>query len=292
MLVSVEWMRSQLAVDAPSADPFVLADVRWVPGGSGREAYEDGHLPGAVLMDVDADLARPAFDGPGRHPLPAPEGFAETMGRAGICDTDPVIVYDDKGGSIASRLWWMLHVLGHPSALLDLPTLDAWSAAGGDLETGSVKRQPARFTPRPWPADRLADAPAVRAASVSDATVVLDARTGERYRGQVEPFDPVAGHIPGALSADWTENRDPTTGWFRSPAALRDQYRALGVDEGSDAIAYCGSGMTATLAIFAMELAGLGGARLYEGSWSDWVSDTTRPIASGTSPGTMPGEPG
>jgi thiosulfate/3-mercaptopyruvate sulfurtransferase len=282
--VTPSWLLDHLGGDV------VIADVRWRPGGSVAEVFEREHLPGAISFDLDRDLARPAFDGPGRHPLPDPAAFAATMGGAGIGDDTPVVAYDDVGGWVAARLWWMLHVTDHPAALLDLPSLDAWSIAGGILEEGPADASSRTvFSERPWPADRLADAEQVRAALVADTAIVLDARAGERYRGEVEPIDPVAGHIPGSVSAPWQGNRGDD-GPLLSPAVMRARYEALGVHDGGDAIASCGSGVTASFAVFAMELAGLPGAKLYDGSWSDWAHDPSRPVAIGAEPGRMPNE--
>lgn len=267
-----EWVRAQ------AQDAFVIADVRWVPDGLAREVFERGHVPGAVLIDADRDLAAPPFEGPGRHPLPAPEAFAAAMSRAGIGDGTPVVTYDDARGSIAARLWWMLDAIGHPVAVLD-GGLDAWD---GPRETGPGRiPEPARFTARPWPPDRIADAGAVQGALADPALRVVDVRAPERFRGEVEPFDPVAGHIPGARSAPWSDNVDPETGRFLGEAAMRARWSRLDVDDASQVIAHCGSGLTGCHSILAMRLAGLGQARLYEGSWSDWVSDPSRPVATG-----------
>jgi thiosulfate/3-mercaptopyruvate sulfurtransferase len=275
-LVQQGWLRRQ-----PS-DAVVIADVRWVRGGSAREVFEAGHLPGAVSFDLDADLAAPAFVGPGRHPLPAPEAFATSMGRAGIGDDSPVVVYDDVRGSIAARLWWMLDVIGHPVALLD-GGLGAWN---GPLETGRGRRSsPASFTPRPWPPERVADADDVAKALRDGEAIVLDARAAERYRGEIEPIDPVPGHIPGARSAPWMQQLDPATGAFLSAKEIRAWFAALGVTDAGHVFAQCGSGVTACHAILAMRLGGIGDARLYEGSWSDWVSDPSRPVSTGREPG-------
>ena len=253
----------------------MIADVRWKPGASVREAFGQGHLPGAVSFDVDVDLARPAFDGPGRHPLPSPEAFAHAMGAAGIGDDDFVVAYDDAGGSVAARLWWMLHVTGHRAALLDLPsleTLDGDRRGVGNRRGLRLRRSPPHSAYDPGPRERIADAEDVRASLTRGAGVVVDARAGERYRGEVEPIDPVAGHIPGAVSAAWTGNRDPADrtapGTRGAPVAVR----RLGVRDGVSTIASCGSGVTACLAVLVMERAGLPGARLYEGSWSDWTA--------------------
>lgn len=273
-LVDATWLGSHLG-----APTLVVADVRWHPGGDGRGAYEAGHIPAAVFLDAEGDLAaRPFIDGPGRHPLPAPKAFASTMQAAGIGDDDAVIAYDDAGGSHAARLWWMLRAIGHECALLD-GGLDAW---GGELETGVARRERASFTPREWPADRIVDAERVADDLRTGSAIVLDARAAERYRGEVEPIDPVAGHIPGAASAPWAGNLDPRTGRFRRPDELRRRFEAIGVHEGGDPIAYCGSGLTATHDLLAIEVAGLGRGRLYEGSWSSWIDDPKRAVATGT----------
>jgi thiosulfate/3-mercaptopyruvate sulfurtransferase len=279
-LIDAAWLEEHLeAVD------LVVADVRWVAGrgaAAGRARFEAGHIPGAVYLGIDDDLTAPPFDGPGRHPLPVPEAFATTMERSGIRDGTVVVAYDDAGGSLAARLWWMLDVLGERVALLD-GGLSSW---GGALETGppTAADRPAVFTPRPWPADAVVDAAEVARALTADAAVVLDARIPERYRGEAEPLDPVAGHIPGAVSAPWPANLDEGEGRFLSPRVLRERFVQLGIDDAHPAIAHCGSGVTACHDLFALRLAGLGG-RLYEGSWSDWVHDGTRPVATGEEPG-------
>lgn len=277
-LVSVDWLRSHLT------DPALrIADVRWsLTGPPGRERYEGGHLPGAVFLDADRELSSPE-EGPGRHPIPSAERLAEVLGRAGIGDDHAVVAYDDAGGSIASRLWWLFRHFGHDGscAVLD-GGIDAWTAAGHPLETDRPDHPPATWTPRPPDAGADAlDADAV-AAALAKGAVVLDARAPERYRGEVEPIDPRPGHIPGAHSAPWSANLGPD-GRFLPAAELRERYEALGAGT-SPAIAYCGSGLSATHDLLAMELAGLPSGRLYEGSWSDWSSQPSRPAATGERP--------
>lgn len=279
-LVDAAWLAAHLG-----ADDLVIADVRWVAGegaAAARERFEAGHIPGAAYLGIDDDLAAPAFDGPGRHPLPSPEAFAATMGRAGIGDGTAVVAYDDARGSLAARLWWMLDVLGERAALLD-GGLERWV---GPLETGppAAPREPAVFSTRPWPAGRLVDADEVARTLVARDAIVLDARAPERYRGEVEPLDPVAGHIPGAVSAPWTASLDGASGRFLEAGILRERFAAVGVGDDHPAIAHCGSGVTACHGLLAMRLAGLDG-RLYQGSWSDWVHDGTRPVATGEEPG-------
>lgn len=270
-LVDIAWLLEHLQ------DPdVVVAEVCWTPAGSSRELYEQGHLPGAVFLDVDVDLAAPPGSGPGRHPIPSPPSFAATMGATGIRNTDLVVAYDRQGGSLAARLWWMLDVTGHRAAVLD-GGLDAWT---GVPETGAVGLKPASFEERPWPSRRVIDAEGVTRAIATRTAVVLDARVEERYRGEVEPIDPVGGHVPGALSAPWVDNLDPA-GRFLPAAALRERFVRLGVREGKPVVCYCGSGVTSCHDVLALELAGLGEAMLYEGSWSDWCSDPKRPVARG-----------
>ncbi|OJF15562.1 sulfurtransferase [Couchioplanes caeruleus] len=257
---------------AERGDGVVLADVRWyLDGRSGRQAYENGHLPGAVFVDLDRWLARPASPADGRHPLPDPEVFAEGMAAAGIGDGDTVVAYDDAGGVVAARLVWMLRATGHDAALLD----GGLTAYEGPLVSGPAGRTPAVFTPRPWPGDRLAD---LEATAGGDA-VVLDARDRERFRGDAEPVDPRAGHIPGARNLPCRENVDER-GRFLSVPELRERFAAVGLRDGSDVVSYCGSGVTACHNLLAMEHAGLGIGRLYPGSWSQY-SATDRPAATG-----------
>ncbi|MGZ5349808.1 MAG: sulfurtransferase [Actinomycetota bacterium] len=282
-LVDAAWLEAHM-----DAGDLVVADVRWVAGGgaaAARALFEAGHIPGAAYLGIDDDLAAPAFDGPGRHPLPSPEAFAATMGRAGIGEGTAVVAYDDAHGSFAARLWWMLDALGERAALLD-GGLTSW---GGPLETGppATVRERTVFSPRPWPADDLVGADEVARALAAAEATVLDARMPERYRGEVEPLDPVAGHIPGAVSAPWVANIEEGSGRFLDPRALRKRFVALGLDLDRPAIAHCGSGVTACHDLLALRLAGMDG-RLYEGSWSDWVHDGTRPVATGEEPG----EPG
>jgi thiosulfate/3-mercaptopyruvate sulfurtransferase len=276
----------RLALAAGSGDVIVV-HVAWSADGGTAAAlgeFEDGHIPGAVFIDVDRDLAGEAFvDGPGRHPLPSPEAFARTMAAAGIGDVAAVIAYDTAGGSLAARLWWMLDVTGHEVALLD-GGLQAWD---GPIETGApLPRPEAFFSPRPWPPEHIADATAVQEALRTG--LVLDVRAPERYRGETEPIDPVAGHIPGASSAPWQGNLGDD-GLFLRAGSLRERYEGLGAGSSSEVVVHCGSGVTACHGLLAMRLAGLPDAKLYEGSWSDWVSDPNRPVATGAQPGEPPG---
>jgi thiosulfate/3-mercaptopyruvate sulfurtransferase len=267
-LVTQAWLAEHL-------HDVVVADVRWdAEGGTdaAEAAFHAGHVPGAVFVDADRDLAAPPFQGPGRHPLPSPEAFARTLGWLGIGDEDLVVAYDTTGGTYAARLWWMLDAIAHPVALLD-GGLAAWP---GQLETGAgARRAELEIAPRPWPRDRIADADAVADAIRSGDAAVIDVRAQQRYRGELEPIDPVAGHIPGAVNVPLAENLDEA-GRFRSPEELREWYGGL-----RGVIAHCGSGLTACQSVLAMRLAGIEHVRLYEGSWSDWIHDPSRPIATG-----------
>lgn len=275
-LVSVDWLAANIA--HPS---LRVADVRWaLAGPPGRERYEGGHIPGAAFVDADRELSSPG-EGPGRHPVPTPEKLAGVLGRAGIGDEYVVVAYDDAGGSIASRLWWLYRHYGHDGACAVLDGgIAAWTHAGHALTTEPPAHRPATWTPGE-PRDDVVGTDEVVGMSRGSA-LLLDARAGERYRGETEPIDPRAGHVPGAHSAPWAANLD-SDGRFLPPEALRARYAALGAGE-RPTIAYCGSSLSATHDLLALELAGIRGARLYEGSWSDWSSDPSRPVATGATP--------
>jgi thiosulfate/3-mercaptopyruvate sulfurtransferase len=251
----------------------VIADVRWyLDGRSGRAAYESGHVRGAVFVDLDQDLAGPPGPRAGRHPLPDPDAFARSMSRLGIGDDTTVVAYDDAGGANAARLVWMLRVTGHDAAVLD-------GGLGGHdrpLSREPVAPAPRPFTARPWPAARLADAD-----DASDRTnVVIDARSPARYRGDEEPVDARAGHIPGAFSLPHAGNLG-SDGRFLSPEQLRQRFASIGVVEASAVVSYCGSGVTACHNLLALERAGLGDGRLYAGSWSQYSQLIHRPLETG-----------
>jgi thiosulfate/3-mercaptopyruvate sulfurtransferase len=263
-------------------DSVVLADCRWyLDGRSGRDAYDAGHIPGAVFVDLDTALTRHADPAEaGRHPLAEPAEFAAAMGALGIGDEDTVVAYDDAGGVIAARLVWMLRASGHEAALLD-GGLPAWD---GELETAPADRAPATFTARPWPADRLATIEEVDTASQIDDTrvapVLIDARQRDRFEGEADGVDPRAGHIPGARSVPCRENLD-ADGRLLPAEQLRARFD---FGPGKEVISYCGSGVTACHNLLAMEQAGLGRGRLFPGSWSQWSRDPARP-AETTAPG-------
>ncbi|HEY1319677.1 MAG TPA: sulfurtransferase [Streptosporangiaceae bacterium] len=261
--------------------PPVLLDVRWKLGGPpGISEFRAGHLPGAVFVDLDRDLAGKPGSG-GRHPLPTAQAFTRAMRRAGVRQAGQVVVYDEADATTAARCWWLLRYFGHPAAAVLDGGYRGWAAAGGAVMTGdSPAPGGSDFTARPGHVPAL-DAPA--AAALARDGVLLDARAAARYRGDTEPVDPVAGHIPGAVSAPTTENVGPD-GRFLPPAALRERFARLGVAGAAPVGVYCGSGVTAAHEILALTVAGLPAA-LYAGSWSEWITDPGRPVAAGPQPG-------
>jgi thiosulfate/3-mercaptopyruvate sulfurtransferase len=286
VLIGVQELARLLAVSPagqPAALPAVggltVLDVRWRLGGPpGRELYAAGHIPGAAFVDLDRDLAGPPGPG-GRHPLPAAGDFERAMRLAGVSDELPVVVYDDADSTAAARAWWLLRYFGHPSVRVLNGGFRAWTAAGYPAEPARASHgREGDFTARPG---QLAVLDADGAASLTRAGLLLDARAAERYRGESEPVDPVAGHIPGAISAPTSENVNPD-GTFRIPEELAERFRALGATGGRPVGAYCGSGVTAAHEVLALTLAGVPAA-LYPGSWSGWITDPSRPVATGPS---------
>jgi thiosulfate/3-mercaptopyruvate sulfurtransferase len=257
-------------------DPSVrVIDFRWyLDGRSGLEAYRKGHIPGAVFVDLDGEVTGHR-GGAGRHPLPPREAFQRMMQQAGLDRDSRVVVYDDQGGSPAARLWWMLRYFGHDAAGVLDGGLGAWP---GELATGDEAVRRGDFVAAEPVGGMKVDYEAVR--ELTAPTVLIDARSPQRFRGEVEPVDPVAGHIPGARNAPWEENLGPD-GRLRSPQELRQRFAALDIHEGSHAVAYCGSGVTACMNLLALEVAGLSGARLYPGSWSDWSNRPGAEVATG-----------
>lgn len=259
-----------------SGEPVTLLDVRWsVSGASGRDSYAAGHLPGAVFVDLDKELAAPAGHG-GRHPLPEPERFAAAMRRSGVRRHVPVVVYDQRDGLAAARAWWLLRHHGHERVFLLDGGYDAWVAAAGSVSDADVTPAQGDFVAA---AGSSAVLDAGAAAVIGRDGVLLDARSAPRYRGDSEPLDPVAGHIPGAVSAPTTENIT-ADGHFRSVEDLQERFTSLGVDRGVEVGVYCGSGVTAAHEVFALAVAGFDAA-LYPGSWSHWITDDSRPVATG-----------
>ncbi|CAN5583236.1 sulfurtransferase [soil metagenome] len=250
-----------------------VLDVRYRMGGPGGPAeYAAGHVPGAAYVDLDADLATPPGDA-GRHPLPAVQDFVAAMRRCGVRRDRPVVVYDDWSARAAGRCWWLLRHHGHPQVRVLDGGWSAWVADGGPVETDAPELLMGDFEARPGDFD------AVDAAAVPDVDVLIDARDPERYRGDVEPVDAVAGHIPGAVNVPTSANL-AADGRFRSAAELRELYAGVGPGPGTDVAVYCGSGVTATHDLIALEIAGVG-ARLYPGSWSGWITDPQRAVELG-----------
>ena len=270
-----------LAAALRGPQPPAVLDVRWRLGGPpGAESYRAGHIPGAVFADLDRDLAGAPGGPAGRHPLPAAGAFQAAMRRAGISADRPVVVYDDADSTAAARAWWTLRYFGHP----DVAVLDggyrAWTAAGEPVSTDAAEPAPGTFTAVAGGMPVLDGAGAARLAR---SGVLLDARAGERYRGETEPVDARAGHIPGARSAPAAGNLT-ADGGFAAADALRARYAALGVIPGAEVGVYCGSGVTAAHEVLALALAGLPAA-LYPDSWSGWITDPARPVATGPAPG-------
>ncbi len=272
-LISVEGLASLLASAAP---PPTLLDVRWRLGpGAERDAYVRGHLPGAVFVDLDTDLAAPP--GPrGRHPLPDPEVFAAAMRAAGVSIDRGVVVYDEASSLAAARAWWLLRYFGHDRVAVLDGGLSAWVAAGQQIETGvPLPPTPGNFVAVPG---RMAVIDAGQAAELAAGSgILLDARAPERFSGLTEPVDPVAGHIPGAKNRPTTDNVHESGG-FLEPTVLRGAFEQLGARPGVEVGVYCGSGVTAAHEVLALALAGQAAA-LYPGSWSEWITDPDRPVA-------------
>lgn len=279
-------------MDTPATNPVITAeelqatqgfvtilDVRYQMGGpGGPDEFASGHVPGATYVDMEAELAAPPGSG-GRHPLPEPHHFVTAMRRHGVRNDRPVVVYDDWGGRAAARAWWLLRDYGHD----DVRVLDggwqAWLAAGGAVDTS-----PATTTTPHGPGDfdgKPGTMPVVEAEGVLATAVMVDARAPERYRGEREPIDPVAGRLPGAVNVPTGRNLD-NHGHFRDGHELARIYAEVGVEPGTDVAAYCGSGLTACHNVLAMELAGIS-AKLYPGSWSEWITDDSRPVETSTS---------
>ena len=264
---------------AAPASPAVL-DVRWRLGGPpGIDSYRAGHLPSAVFADLDRDLSGPPGPG-GRHPLPSAAAFQAAMRRAGVSDGRTVVAYDDGDSAPAARAWWLLRYFGHGSVRVLDGGFRAWQAAGQPLSTAEPAGEPGDFTARPGHMPLL---DAAGASATARSGVLLDARAAERYRGETEPVDPVAGHIPGAVSAPAAGNVTGD-GRFLGLAELRELFASLGAGPGVPVGAYCGSGVTAAAEVLALAIVGIPAA-LYAGSWSNWVADPARPVATGADPG-------
>ena len=252
---------------------LAMLDVRWTLAGAERDAYEQGHIPGAYFVSVDDELSGPAGEH-GRHPLPAAADFEALMRRCGVENDHPVVVYDAQGGTSAARAWWLLRYFGHQDVRVLDGGFPAWVAEGEPVSTAVPAPAHGDFVARPG-GMRLLDA--ADAANLAATGLLLDVRAPERYAGRTEPVDPVAGHIPGAVNVPTTTNLR-ADGRFRSAEELRALYAAAGVDGTEEVAAYCGSGVTAAHDVLALEVAGIRAA-LYPGSWSGWITDPGRPVA-------------
>lgn len=278
-LVSASWLHARMT--EKQAELRVI-DVRWyLSGKRGDDAYKSGHIPSAAFVDLDRALASDPKTGPGRHPLPEREVFEQAMREAGVSDSTLVVAYDDAGGSIAARLWWLLRHFGHSEAAVLDGGIDAWKKSGFEIGTTSPAVAPGDFRAKDPRADFVDREEVERA--LARGALVLDARARERYRGDAEPIDARPGHVPGAVNAPWSENLE--SGGFACAGDLAKKYEALGATAGREIIAYCGSGVTACHDLLALELAGIHGAKLYEGSWSDWAKQAELPAAKGSEPG-------
>ncbi|MEH1164566.1 sulfurtransferase [Micromonospora sp. CPCC 205539] len=279
LLVEVD----RLAAELDHADPPTLLDVRWrLTGPPGRDDYLVNHLPGAVFVDLDTAFCGPPGAG-GRHPLPDPPALQATLRAAGVRAGHPVVVYDGGDGLAAARAWWTLRWAGLRQVRVLHGGFPAWVAAGRAVSSAASAPASGDVEVRPGALPVL-DAGQAAALATADDAVLLDVRAAPRYRGEVEPIDPIAGHVPGAANLPAPEYVGPD-GRFAAADVLRERFAAAGVTEATPVGAYCGSGVTAAQAVLALHLAGRPDAALYVGSWSNWVADPVRPIASGPTPG-------
>jgi thiosulfate/3-mercaptopyruvate sulfurtransferase len=268
---------SELAAKLSNADTVVV-DCRFnlMAPEAGRQAYMAAHLPTAVYADLDRDLARTPSPDEGRHPLPSPEAFALTLGALGIGNTSDVVVYDDQGGAIAARLWWLLRWVGHSRVAVLDGGLPAWTDAGYETTAGWVQPQTRVFDTTHVHSDWVVTTDELARAGAKGPGTLLDARTQARFEGREEPIDPIAGHVPGAVNWPFNINLD-NKGQFVSPSQVSANLPPGVGAADSQVIAMCGSGVTACHLLLALELIGLTG-KLYAGSWSEWIRDSARPI--------------
>jgi thiosulfate/3-mercaptopyruvate sulfurtransferase len=250
---------------------------------AGRDAYLRAHVPGASFADLNQDLSVPPGKDSGRHPLPDKAHFAALLGALGIDRAAQVFAYDQSSGAFAARFWWMLRWLGHERVALLDGGFDAWLASGGKVQAGAQRVAPRHYEPQ-GEGERPVTSQEVLAATERRDRLIVDARAAERYSGQVEPLDTAAGHIPGAVNAPFSGNLAPTGQFLPAPELRRRWLQILGGTPPQKLIAMCGSGVTACHNLLALEVAGLPGASLYAGSWSEWIRDPARPIAVGSTP--------
>lgn len=273
---------ARLVADANVAEDVVILDCRhdlarpqW-----SDQAYAEGHIPGAVQAHLDRDLSAPIGPQTGRHPLPDVAKLAETLGRWGIDETVQVVAYDQGNNAYGARVWWMLRWLGHEKIAVLEGGFAAWQEAGLPVSREPSARTPRTFTARPDPTAFLTAAQ-VQQALAKSAIALVDARGADRFAGENETIDPVAGHVPGALNRPFAKNLDARNRFLPADELRRQWTQILGNRPASEVVAMCGSGVTACHNLLALELAGLAGARLYAGSWSEWIRDPNRPVARG-----------
>ena len=261
---------------------WCIFDCRFNLGdpGYGRKAYASGHIPGALFLDLETDLSGLLTGRNGRHPLPEPERLADKLGSLGVDDRRQVVAYDDVGGMFAARLWWLLRWLGHDHVAVLNGGLQAWLSSGLPLSTETSEPRATTFVHRPQDNMKV-DADYVLNHLNKPGMLLVDARAPDRYRGENETLDPVGGHIPGAVNRFFKDNLGPD-GCFKQASELQEDFgQILKGGNANIAVLQCGSGVTACHNLLAMEVAGLDGARLYAGSWSEWCADPTRPVATG-----------
>lgn len=269
----------RLQVLLAGAQPPLVADCRFALAdpAAGEAAYREAHIPSAVYLHLERDLSGPAGPTGGRHPLPSPEAFGRTMRRAGLDAGRLLVACDDSRGAFAARLWWLARYFGHEHVCVLDGGVSAWIRAGLPLD-GVIPAPPAGdFEPRPHAAMRI-DYEELAPRVAAGTLVLVDAREPRRFAGLEETIDPVAGHVPGALNRPWVGATREADGCFLDPAAQAERWRGLDTQE---LVVYCGSGVTACVNLLSLELAGIGGARLYPGSWSDWCARPGAPVARG-----------
>jgi len=269
-IVSVEWLHDHLE------DPQVaIADCRFLlmQPEVGQQQYQMGHIPGAYYLDLNRDLASPVKEHGGRHPLPDTAALAKSLEMMGVYSAPPeeptlVVAYDDSRQAFAARLWWLLHYMGHDRVAVLDGGFAAWNAAGLPITTAIPLPKAGKFIPK-LRLEQVVDIEQIKARKDQPGVVLVDSREGERYRGEREPIDPIAGHIPGAVNYPWQEVTD-AQGYFRSENAQRQRWSDL--EKSEEIVVYCGSGVTACVNLLSLELAGIQTGKLYAGSWSDWCS--------------------
>ncbi|QJD85941.1 sulfurtransferase [Cohnella herbarum] len=275
-IVPVKWLLARLY-----ESDVVIVDCRFQLGKpeSGREAYEESHIPGAVYLDLEKDLSAPVGEHGGRHPLPDAAELTVKLGKVGISNDTRVVAYDDQGGAMASRLWWLLKYLGHENVFVMDGGFTAWKNAGCPVSAEQKVLIPARFVATVQH-NLLVEVDEVRESLGTGRYVLVDSREAPRYRGEAEPIDRVAGHIPGARNLFWAEGRQADGTW-KSAEEQRERFADAGLSQDDEIVVYCGSGVTATPNVLALGEAGFTRVKLYAGSWSDWISWQDNPIAVG-----------